>query len=863
MVRSSYCFAVMALVFGAAQSPAAEMPVAGKASDTPVYNITLLTDSTPDLTDIDSYLRSITSQYDTPQDKAIAIFHWSQRLRKQHSLPYEEGHEVLDPVLFFNNYGYTMCAIISGIDNSLWTNMGWKAHYVQLGDHTVNECSWDGGKNWHMFDNSTTIYCFNDNRSVASVREIEKTPRFYLEQFAPECGTNPVKDLKDHQGWRWGADHPVENQRTLANGVDSFLPPNEVLEDHLATCYGRRYVLNLRPGEQYTRYYRNLDAPKADPRYYRPLNGKDVEGAHDKSIRANGVWHYAPNLKDSATRQQIYSESGVTWTADGVKGSGSVVFKVSAANIITSSRIALTATGAKLSVSRYAGAAWEALSTDPSAPIELLDAVAGGTEFLLKVDLEGANASLSALSIDTVTQCSRAALPRLTRGPNQIQFRLGDQVETIVLAPSVKGGNHKKTVCDEKNVAVNAKPYFNVATLCPSGSEPAHVTWKIAAPTPIVSVLYGGNLTAKDKGVIALSHSWDGTTFEEDEKRAGMILPYDSVVLKALKNVPAGKTDAYLRYQFETKNDATKQWWCSGVQTAQMTVYHQPRVPGFTPVEVTWCWVEHRDSGDVERRHTQLVDSPAVQYTLNVGGFRDPTMKWVRVNLKGHGPADGETAYGYSDGDEKPAFTKGRRALFEWGKNVALGKSYKLEGKTSDKNPDAGKDLTDGVLMPPDTYVSVKWMPTNVIFQADVSPVATIDLGAAQRIAAVRVCTGQADDFHLTYPESIVVETSTDGQAFAPVGKAAFNQVFEPPADYIFGECEESTVFDKLPAGGRLAYAYRVVFDQPVDARYVRVTCVARKGWGMLLSELQVFDNVTVKTNIPAAVVLQPLPVSK
>ena len=99
--------------------------------------------------------------------------------------PQEDGHWVLDPILLFNSYGHCNCGIISGVNNALWLNMGWKAHYVQLGDHTVCECSWDGGKTWHMFDTSMSFYCFNDQGEVASVREIEKNPRFYLENFAP------------------------------------------------------------------------------------------------------------------------------------------------------------------------------------------------------------------------------------------------------------------------------------------------------------------------------------------------------------------------------------------------------------------------------------------------------------------------------------------------------------------------------------------------------------------------------------------------------------------------------------------------------------------------------------------------------
>jgi uncharacterized protein YjhX (UPF0386 family) len=64
--------------------------------------------------------------------------------------------------------------------------------------------------------------------------------------------------------------------------------------------------------------------------------------------------------------------------------------------------------------------------------------------------------------------------------------------------------------------------------------------------------------------------------------------------------------------------------------------------------------------------------------------------------------------------------------------------------------------------------------------------------------------------------------------------------------------------YEALPAGGRLAYAYRVLLEKPLSARYVRVTCASRKGWGLLLSEIQVFDSVTVDAKVPPPVVLPP-----
>ncbi len=822
------------------------------------YNITLVTDSTPDFTDIASYLRSVTTQYSTPQEKAIGVWRWSQRLRKQTAWPEEDGHEILDPIFFFTSYGYTQCGIISGIDNSLWLNLGWKAHYVQLGDHTVSECSWDDGKNWHMFDNSMSIYCFNDKGEVASTREIEKHAEFYLENFAPGTGTNPVKGLKDQQGWRSGSDRPAEFQRTLANGMDSFLPPNEVFDDHLAIRWGRSYVLNLRPNETYTRYFKNLDAAKSDPRYYRPLRGKDVEvSTGDKNIRGNGVWNYTPDLHSEFTRAHVYSESGVQWTKDGIAGAGQVTFKVSAANVVTSAKLKYTGTGNILiSSSRDAGIQWEPITVE-NGEAELIEQVAGGTEFLIKAELREANAALSAINIETRTQLNRAALPKLTRGPNRVQVRLGPQVETIVLAPSVAKGNHSKTVYEEKNLDVHPKPYFNVATLRAGvKNEPCYATWKIETPTPIVDANYGGNITVRGStDRVTLLHSWNGKDFTQDFQKANGAQPYDFVTRAQVKETPpANAKEAYFRYQFESPSSAAD-WKSPGIQTALMTVHHQPRTAGFTPIEVTYCWVEHRESGDAERQHTEIITSPSQEYTIDVDGFRDPTMKWVRMNLQGSGP-QGKVASGYSDGKGAAAAQKAPWFRYTWGKNLALGKSYKLEGKQDDRNPDAGHDLTDGIIAPPDTYVSVKYMPTNVMFAKDVSPVATLDLGSAQTTAAVAVHAGQEGGFHLTYPDTITVETSSDGTTFTRAGSAAFNQVFEPAADFVPWELDDAAQFDNLPAGGRLAYAYRIIFDQPITARYVRVTCACRKGWAVLLSEIEVFDKVTIDKNVPPLVYL-------
>jgi hypothetical protein len=64
------------------------------------------------------------------------------------------------------------------------------------------------------------------------------------------------------------------------------------------------------------------------------------------------------------------------------------------------------------------------------------------------------------------------------------------------------------------------------------------------------------------------------------------------------------------------------------------------------------------------------------------------------------------------------------------GQNLARGKPSALEGQQDERNADGGGDLTDGLIAPPDTYVSVKVMPTYVMLARDTSPLVTLDLGA-------------------------------------------------------------------------------------------------------------------------------------
>ena len=478
----------------------------------------------------------------------------------------------------------------------------------------------------------------------------------------------------------------------------------------------------------------------------------------NRNIRANGVWHYAPNLTEPATRELVYSSSGVSWTPEGVRpveDNGQVVFKVSAANVVTSAKISLRARRASLSVSRDAGIRWDHVELS-SGQAECLKQVAGVTEYLVRIDLSGSDAVLSSIVIETVTQLNRPALPKLTRGANRVQVRLGPQWETIQFQPSIVGGRHRQTVYSEKSLDVEAEPGFYKPTLRPAEQQtPCQATWKIETPTPITDLAYGGTICVKQAmDRVALFHSWDDQTYTLDYQKEDDSMPFDRMVTAHVSPVPSGVQTAYLRYEFETARFA-RHYFGPGIQWVTMRVHHQPRTQTDVPFEVAYCWVEHRESGDVERQHTERVSSAAHEYTIHVGGVRDPTMKWVRLQLQRQGTDGDRVDYGYSDGQDVGDGAEPARVQYRWGENLALGKTYTLAGEQDPRNPDGGHDLTDGIIAPPDTYVSAKYMPTNVMFAQDVSPVVTLDLGSEQTVSAVRVHAGQEGGFHLSYPDAI------------------------------------------------------------------------------------------------------------
>lgn len=857
-----------------------------------VYNLRLVTDNGPDYTDIQSFVQSATERWATPQEKCIAIWRWGRRSRRQTSCAHEDGRLIWDPILHYNSYGTMNCGVISALNISSFLQLGYQARYVQLGDHTVSEVSWDGGQSWHLFDSSMSFFCFNHAGEVASCQEIMESHacelsggksepgHYYLYHGAPQCVSHMGAG-----GWRSASDQPVAYKRTLINGASSYTDGFSVSKYTQYARFGRRYTLNLLPHQSYTRYWRPLDRNNPNvtdqqrPDYYRPLGGRDPDQQHGlNNIRGNGVWVFQPDLADADCRKAFYDSQGVrTRTEDGAAPNlhperpgrpALVVFKVSAANVITSMRIEASGLRSepgdviRLLASRNAGIRWTPVwqsqnTGSQKIHLKLRDEVAGVTECLMKVEMRAAktstNVGLDTLKLTTITQLNRRTLPKLTLGTNRVRLSADEQMESTLLWPPLHAGLYRQTILQEERVHGTKEPdgIYKATLGSAVNGEECSATWRLEVPTDITGVTYGVVATNRSSAsYVSLRHSFDGEDFQEFFRKSDGRFPFDKQVLHTVgeSKVPTEARRTYLQCAFFCRGGAAT-YGMDGIQGLWILAQHEPRDTRFEPLEVTYNWTEHRPSGNITRSHTERIESSPHEYVINTAGFRDPTMNWVRMNLSGYGRANSRSMHGYSDGRDVGPGSEHCAVTYAWGTNLAKDKSYTASrpSSTTSKNPDTdGHELTNGVIIAPTDLASSDTVQAATAFwSADDPVVLVVDLGVPQTVAGVRVSSHQpnADYCH---PQRVEVAVSADGEAWHGAGTIRHDDLWKPPGDYEPWEHDDDPRYDHLRAGGRLAYSYPLVFDAPLLGRYVRVTCTALEGKGMGLSELQVFDRVNV-----------------
>lgn len=783
------------------------------------------------------------------------LFYWNHIARRQTAPMMLHGLAVTDPIRQFNDYGYTMCSTISGINCSIWDALGLKSRYWDISNHTVPEVEYGG--RWHMYDNSmTAIYTLCDGKTIAGVAEIGapgacaasggRTEPGHVARYHCLTATSP-------RGFLTGAD----TIRSLDEEYRCFNPNGLKLRTYFFDWdRGHRYILNLRDHEAYTRHYHSLGA---SPEFYVPNeDGRDPEAANERyRLRGNGVWLFNP-LADPAAPETESMENIVPWPDGGLAPAraaqpGEAVFKIDAANVITALRIRarfLRRTESDLAavaVSTVNGLSWLEIwrsdaTGDPWLDRRLVAEVQGAYEILVKVSLLGradaGDARLRDIEFETTTVLNSKTQPRLSLGRNTVWVGAGDPTESIVLWPDLQGTNYRAWVVEEKNIAAQTRhPGYMGVLHAAKPHAPAWVVFRVDAPRELTRLVYGGRLYNRAPGShIEFLHSFDsGASWTRSYTLTNTAEPWDVIHYETVKAVPPGTRSALVRFQLE--GPAAGSDACS-VYAIRIEADHRATETPFHPIDVTFHWSERQpDYSLVGRSHTEHIPRLPWRYNVNVGGADLPVVTSLRIAGAGARPDSGPGAKArYSDGrDVGGAKFVPRRAIY--GTNLARGRPYTVSVPSATQwgagDPE-GTRLTDGVVGPP--YPGGAAPASALLWEKGQHPEITVDLGEPKVCGAFRIQLGAGwpwwDALKGEFKDRVEVLTSDDGREFRSRGFFDLNLRWKDlPVNHFWPD-------EEVIAG----HLFEHILPEPVRARYVRFKVTPERA--LTVSEVEVLDRI-------------------
>ena len=866
-----------------------------------VYNLRLLSNHAPDLTDLESFCHSVTSRWDTNDEKAAAIAHWFGVLGNQSSPPYD--WMPVEPILHFNTTMQAQCAFWTALYDAVGEGgMGWIGRHYETGNHTIPELEYDGKR--HYLDNTYKFFAVAcDGKTILSITELdevagpcEKGPRcryHCLKYHTPQAISVHGDEPSLAKAWLsgpWLRRHAVGRGAFAKNLDENWINSHwqEFVTEGCHSIY--RYRLNLRPGEHYTRYWSHQGST---PDYFYP-NGRGQDPDHSLNQRANGLWVFAPDLGSDASFERVSniarSDSPAVHPA-ATQEEAEVVLKVQSANVTTGSVIiadVLRRTDADsvvIEASSNAGHSWfpvwenEAtglINVEENISERLRGTVKGGDRrpvlnYLVRVRMtaQGSprDAGLQAIAVKTITVCNRMALPRLDLGPNYITVDCDrdGQHETLSLRPVLKNDLYQRDAVDWADLGTTDSQSGWSSTIFAGDSEKeGYVTFLLDAPRPIFRIRMGGSLWIALPAVNSNYVRYDYRLFDGswgEWTQAGLYNWSTRDNYHKRRN-----QSKYVQVDIDTPNVTKVQFKFvfrspaahkhgAGANLLRMEADYEAAGATVAPVEVTYNWTEYyeplpgdADGGGVTRSHTERATSFPHTYRINTGGDIPPRMNWVRMNLAGSSPEPVTLAY--SDGKDVGDTYAIPPRRYVSGSLLSLGKPY-----TASQPPDAdmfqmegdGQELTDGLVHEPQVEGPwpAKWLAhwTDGVGTLEV----TVDLGSPQTVGGARV-----DAFYRTpkdrFPNSVTVQTSLDGKTFTTCGRDQYHAARYAhngwPANWPLYPRHDSPKWGEFPNYGLRGNYIFVIFEDPVQARYVRFLIEQQPGFGLMLSEVNVWDTL-------------------
>ena len=659
-----------------------------------------------------------------------------------------------------------------------------------------------------------------------------------------------------------------------------------------------RNVLNLKDNQHYTRYWKCLDPTYSDMDFFYPTSSG---GYPDKDHKAqgNGEWVFTPDLNDDDQFESIANfQRGTPTIHPSAVGTEAVaVFKVACTNLLTACTIEAELLrqdandSAVIEVSADAGHSWREVWNNESTGMVKVDLNATNTlkgtfaadnlrmilNYLVRVRMTANGAvtdcGLNRITIKTRTTVNRQSLPALKLGENLITVDMNTdrQIETKTLRPMLKKDQYLDYVVDSENIACLADQSSSRPVIrCDDRAREGWVTFQLDAPRAISRARMGGDVWVSNWGDPATNYvefqyrlydgSWgsewtDVGQYNRDTQDTPTQKRRHQTHYEQFDITTPNVTGVQFRFLFRGANG-----W-AGSSLLRMEVDYEAADATFKPIEVTYNWTEYYEPlpadpnrGGITRTHTERVTCLPHKYKVNCGGDIQPRMNWIRVNLEGSSPE--EVTRGYSDGidhGDKFAIPLER---FDYSRVLSIGKSYTQSAKPASATygAEAG-ELTDGRIRFP--QVEGSWPATELAhWPSGVGTVEiTVDLGSAQSVGGARVDAYAYSPSDVRFPHSVEVQTSLDGASFTSRGtdrhKGARYAHNNWNVDWPLYPRHDSPDWDVFPDYGLRGNYIFVPFNAPVSARYVKFLVTQALGKGLMLSEVNVYDKLTVEQWTP------------
>jgi len=417
--------------------------------------IQLTSEHTADTTDLKRFRQFPAWRDKSGNDLALAVwkylcsyetgvYHFNEILEGED--PFGEYATVRGPLKILNVYNMGYCGIFGPVLDGIFQGIGFKqgrSFGVELWKHCATELWYDDA--WHYFDIDVRGVLVDANGMAVSLDEARRNrslwtnPPIKVEPFFPkDQDKNKVfetyRDSKIHFYYRW-----FEGSHTM----DYYLRQGESFTRWWTPQGGRWHHL---PRYNRTKWVKDLIL--ADPVGMKPNHRGFTRWNH-----GNGLFHYAPDLSEASTdfADGIYSVENLVPGKKGLHlrqaGDGEVIFEVFTPYIIVAkvnkledltddaeaSVVTIKAfLPVDVAISLDHGITWEAAGKfEPGgeAAVDLTHMVKGTYGYLLKLSTSGAEraAAIKSLTIDTWVQVAPISLPRLRKGKNHLQYKIGDR----------------------------------------------------------------------------------------------------------------------------------------------------------------------------------------------------------------------------------------------------------------------------------------------------------------------------------------------------------------------------------------------------------------------------------------------------